>query len=223
MDNYYAGKLNAGNLLEVYNTGIGRVRGYLEAEIDFICSRLHANETVLELGTGYGRIMKRIAPFAKAVVGIDISNDSIAFGRDYLKGCYNCTVLVMDAHGMAFDGEYDVVLCLQNGLSAMKGDPYDLVERSMKALVPGGRAFFSTYASGFWEWRLEWFKEQAGKGLLGELDMKKTGKGRIVCSDGFTATTFSEEDLEAMGKKTGCPYSLQMVDESSLFLIIEKN
>jgi len=26
-----------------------------------------------------------------------------------------------------------------------------------------------------------------------------------------------------MGKKTGCPYSLQMVDESSLFLIIEKN
>ena len=52
MDNYYAGKLNAGNLLEVYNTGIGRVRQYLEAEIDFICSRLHAHETVLELGTG---------------------------------------------------------------------------------------------------------------------------------------------------------------------------
>ncbi len=86
---------------------------------------------------------------------------------------------------MAFDGEYDVVLCLQNGLSAMKGDPYDLVERSMKALVPGGRAFFSTYASGFWEWRLEWFKEQADKGLLGELDMEKTGDGKIVCSDGF--------------------------------------
>ncbi len=69
MDNYYAGKLNAGNLLEVYNTDIGRVRQYLEAEIDFICSRLHAHETVLELGTGYGRILKRIAPFAKAVVG----------------------------------------------------------------------------------------------------------------------------------------------------------
>ncbi len=88
-------------------------------EIGFVCSLLHANETVLEFGMGYGRILKRIAHFAKAVVGIDISKDSIAFGRDYLKGCYNCTVLVMDAQGMAFDGEYDVVLCLQNELDEL--------------------------------------------------------------------------------------------------------
>ncbi len=90
----------------------------------------------MELGAGYGRILKRIAPFVHSVVGIDISGNSVAWGREYLKDVPNCTLLEGDVHGMEFRSEFDMVLCLQNGLSAIQGDPADTVERSLRALVP---------------------------------------------------------------------------------------
>ncbi|MBP6331799.1 MAG: class I SAM-dependent methyltransferase [Aminivibrio sp.] len=222
MTGYYAKKLSGARLSEVYNTSVERVRRYLDQEIEFVRRRLRGVERVLELGAGYGRIMKRIAPFAHSVVGIDISADSVARGREYLKNLPNCTLLEGDVHGMEYDGGFNMVLCLQNGLSAIQGDPADTVERSLRAIVPGGEAFFSTYAPGFWEWRLAWFREQAEKGLIGELDMERTVSGRIVCKDGFTATTFSEDDLVTLGKKTGCPFRTETADGSSLFLIVRK-
>ncbi len=222
MKGYYAKKLSGSNLCEVYSTGIERVRQYLDGEVKFVRRQLRGGERVLEVGAGYGRIMKKIAPFAGSLIGIDISEDSILFGREYLKDVLNCTLIVQDAYSMDYEGRFDTVLCLQNGLSAVKGNPAALVERCMRALVPGGKGFFSTYAPDFWEARLEWFLEQAGKGLIGEVDMEKTGSGKIVCRDGFTATTFSAEDLETLGKGTLCPFRIERVDESSLFLLVEK-
>ena len=43
-----------------------------------------------------------------------------------------------------------------------------------------------------------------------------------VVKDGFLATTFSREDLAGIGEKTRCPYCIEEVDESSVFLVIEK-
>lgn len=69
---------------------------------------------------------------------------------------------------------------------------------------------------------MAWFKEQADKDLLGELDMEKTKNGEIVCKDGFRATTFTESELENLGKASGCKWQIAEVDESSIFLIIQK-
>jgi 2-polyprenyl-6-hydroxyphenyl methylase/3-demethylubiquinone-9 3-methyltransferase len=88
--------------------------------------------------------------------------------------------------------------------------------------VPGGRAFFSSYSPRFWEHRLAWFAEQAEKGLLGPLDWEKTRDGVIVCQDGFRATTFGAEDLERLAQGVGCPYHIEEVDDSSVFLVLEK-
>jgi len=222
LSNYYADKLNSGKLFEVYRTGIPRVLQYLDAEIDFVGQSLHGREKVLELGAGYGRIMKRLAPLCQAVVGIDISEDSLLFGKEYLKEYPNCRLELMDAHELAYRGDFDVVICLQNGLSSLKGQPSDIVSRSLDALLPGGRAYFSTYSPRFWDFRLAWFKEQAERGLLGEIDLEKTSNGTIVCKDGFVATTFSREDLEGLGGATGHPYEVVEVDNSSLFLVLFK-
>jgi 2-polyprenyl-6-hydroxyphenyl methylase/3-demethylubiquinone-9 3-methyltransferase len=221
-ENYYANKLNSANLFRVYETDLPRVRRYLDAEIGFVRRDLKGTERVLEIGAGYGRIMRELAPFAAAVTGIDISEDSVTLGREYLRDVPNCRLEAMDAHELAFDEEFDVTLCLQNGLSALKGEAEDLVRRCLRALAPGGKAYFSTYSPRFWDHRLAWFREQADKGLLGEIDQEKTGKGVIVCRDGFRAVTFSEEDLEVLGKASGCAHRVREVDESSVFLVLRK-
>ena len=48
------------------------------------------------------------------------------------------------------------------------------------ALVPGGRAYFSTYCEKFGRVRLAWFEEQARKGLLEKSTGERTKDGVIV-------------------------------------------
>ena len=62
MNNYYADKLNAQSLFQVYDTAIPRIKQYLDAEIDFVRQNLTGSEDVLELAAGYGRIVKELAP-----------------------------------------------------------------------------------------------------------------------------------------------------------------
>lgn len=222
-NNYYAQKLNSANLFKVYETQLPRVKQYLAAEIDFVRGELSGDENVLELGAGYGRILKEIAPYVNQIRGIDISADSVELGREYLRGIPNAAIDVLDAHKITMKNEFDIVLCLQNGLSAMKGEPEKLVRLTLEALKPGGKAYFSSYSPKFWDNRLEWFKEQSEKGLLGEIDFEKTHNGNIVCKDGFRAGTFLESDLKLLGEGVaGNSYRLAEVDESSVFLIINK-
>lgn len=222
MSNYYAQSLNAMKLLQVYQTKYPRIKRYFDEEINFVRQNLYGNEKVLEIGAGYGRIIKELAPFAASFMGIDISKASVELGRDYIKECPNCNIRVMDVYKLEFDEEFDVVLCLQNGLSAIKGQPINLIKQCMKVLTSGGKAYFSTYSAKFWNHRLAWFHEQADKGLIGEIDLEKTNDGIIMCKDGFTAITFSEDELKKLGEESGFHYRIEEVDESSLFLILEK-
>lgn len=221
-DNYYDQSLNAQKLYRVYQSKYPRVAQYLAAEISYVKNHLQGTERILELGAGYGRIMKELAPFCGSIVGIDISKDNVAFGREYLKAVENADLMVMDAHRLSFEEHFDVILCLQNGLSAMKIEPMSYIKEVLELLRPGGKAFFSSYSPNFWEHRLAWFAEQAEKGLLGELDMEKTKDGVIVCKDGFRATTCSPEDMDKIGRASGYRYQVTEVDESSIFLVVEK-
>ncbi len=63
--NYYKELLNSQGLYKVYDTKIDRVRQYLNAEIAFVRERLTGDESILELGAGYGRILKALAGSAK--------------------------------------------------------------------------------------------------------------------------------------------------------------
>jgi 2-polyprenyl-6-hydroxyphenyl methylase/3-demethylubiquinone-9 3-methyltransferase len=210
-------------LYQVYDTSIPRVKQYLDAEIHFIQRQLTGTENVIEIGAGYGRILKELGPYAKHLLGIEISDGSVKFGREYLKDFANIRLEKMDVHKIDFIEEFDAVLCLQNALSAVKGDALNTIHRCMRALIKGGKGYFSTYSHKFWEHRLAWFKEQADKKLLGELDSQRTKDGVIVCKDGFQAITFSERELRGFGDASGYSYEIQEVDESSLFLIILKN
>lgn len=222
MSNYYADMLNAQNLFRVYETNLPRVKQYLDAEVDFVRKNLLGSEHVLELAAGYGRIVKALAPYCGSIVGMDISAENVAWGEAYLKDCPNASMVAMDAHKMTFDDAFDVILCLQNGLSAMQANPA-VVNSIINLLAPGGTVYFSSYSAKFWDWRLAWFEEQASKGLLGEIDYDRTKDGVIICKDGFKATTYSPESLKEIGDTIGLPYQIKEVDESSIFLIIKKN
>jgi 2-polyprenyl-6-hydroxyphenyl methylase/3-demethylubiquinone-9 3-methyltransferase len=215
---YYRDTLAAHRLERCYELATHAVRRYLEAEITFLLDRLDRGDSVLELGCGYGRVLGRLAPAAGLAVGVDTSLSSLVLARTRLHGQENTRLLHMDATSLGLrSATFDMVCCIQNGVSAFHVDQRRLLESALRVARPGGLVLFSSYAPGLWEDRLEWFRIQASHGLIGEIDDAATGDGVIVCNDGFTATTVSLEDFETLARGLGRRVEVKVVDGSSVF------
>lgn len=216
--NYYSQKLSAERLRLCYEIAPLRVQRYLEAEIEFVLERIRSPALILELGCGYGRVLQRLVTRARAVVGIDTSRDSLRLARETLGSIPSCHLLEMNAIQLGFcDQQFDMVLCIQNGLSAFKVNPRKLIEEAVRVTRSGGAALFSSYSERFWQDRLEWFRLQAAYGLIGEIDDDATGDGVIICKDGFRATTVSTDDFVSLTSDLDIVPTISEVDGSSIF------
>ena len=218
MSNYYSDKLSAEKLKRCYEIAPPRVRQYLQAEENHVMQKIRPEDIVLELGCGYGRILPPLAQKAATVIGIDISFASLLLGREIFDDKPNCYLLCMNAVQLAFHNNvFDCVICIQNGISAFHVNQRDLIKESVRVTKREGIVLFSSYSDKFWKDRLHWFQLQSEAGLLGEIDHEKTGDGRIICKDGFTATIVRPEQFLSLTAELGVDTRLVEVEESSLF------
>ena len=217
---YYDEKLSAERLRACYDLAPPRIRKYLEAEIAFVLERIRPAASVLELGCGYGRVLHRLERPGRSVTGIDTSPASLRLART-LDGAGegpSIRLFAMDATRMGFrSGTFDSTLCIQNGISAFGVDRSELLREAARVTRSGGLVLFSSYAERFWEDRLNWFRLQAGHGLLGPIDEAATGNGVIVCEDGFRASTVGAEEFERLASGLRLAARTIEVDGSSLF------
>lgn len=218
MTDYYRKNLAGDRLRRAYDLAPPRVRQYFEAELAHVFSKLQANDTVLELGCGYGRVLRRLSEHVSLVVGVDTAEGSLLAATEYCAGIDNIRLLRMNAAELGFtDHSFDSVICVQNGISAFHLDPAGWVKESVRVTRPGGLVLISTYSEKFWDHRIEWFRLQADNGLLGEIDWNASRKNVIVCKDGFTATTYTADMFASLMNQLEMAYSVREVDESSLF------
>ena len=223
MRSYYRDKLSAERLKLCYQIAPPRVKQYLKAELEYVLQNIRSSDMVLELGCGYGRVLRKIARKAKLVIGIDTSIDSLLLGKNMLSDLKNCILLKMNAVKLGFlDQTFDRVICVQNGISAFHVNQKDLIQESIRVTKRRGKILFSSYSDKFWEHRLEWFKLQSKAGLVGKIDYGKTGDGLIVCKDGFTATTVRPGQFRKLTSKFDVDTKIVEVDESSLFCVMTR-
>jgi 2-polyprenyl-6-hydroxyphenyl methylase/3-demethylubiquinone-9 3-methyltransferase len=218
MDRYYSNKLPAEKLRRCYQIAPPRIMQYMNAEINHVMDNIAPGSTVLEMGCGYGRVMRHLCRKAQVVVGIDTAFQSLKLAQVELKSFNNWRLLQMDAVQTGLcDRSFDLVICIQNGISAFKVDQFSLISESVRLTCPGGNILFSSYSENIWNERLEWFRKQADAGLLGEVDHEQTGDGVIVCRDGFRATTIRVEEFKALAGQAGFQAEVYEIDNSSIF------
>ncbi len=218
MESYYADKLSAERLRRCYELAPPPVERYLAAEIDHVRRGMTPGSRVLELGCGYGRVLRELAPRAAEIVGIDISLSSLTLAHAELAHRDNVRLVLMDAANLAFRPQiFDLVCCVQNGISALGVVRRRLLAAALAVTRPGGQVLFSSYAAEFWEERLNWFRIQAAHGLVGEIDEAATGDGVIVCRDGFRAATVGPEEFAALAADVERRAEIEVVAGSSLF------
>ena len=218
MSNYYSNLLNSNNLRRCYEIAPDGVKQFLEAEIAFVLNKVSRDDKVLDLGCGYGRVAIRLLAKVKEVVGIDISEDNIQLAKKIVGNNKTCRFFVMDAIDLKFENDYfDIVICVQNGISAFNVDPIRLVQEAFRVTGKGGIVLFSSYSEKFWEERLDWFQIQSEHGLIGEIDYKQTKNGVIVCKDGFRAITYSEQDFLDLASHFDVQATISEIDNSCVF------
>lgn len=219
---YYRARLSGLRLRQCYERAPRRIRRYLDAEAEHAVRRIHGATAVLELGCGYGRVMKHLARQRRLVVGIDTSQESLILARQVLSREHRCTVAIMDAADLGFrSSAFDAVVCVQNGICAFRVDPEILLLEALRVVRPGGLVLLSSYAESFWPHRLEWFELQSEQGLIGEIDRDATHPGEIICKDGFRSATFDVDRFTKLCEQVGAQAMLTEVDESSLFCEIK--
>ena len=167
MRGYYEETLSAERLRRCYEIAPLRIRQYLHAELDHVLEAIRPGNVVLDLGCGYGRTLPAIAAKAGRVVGIDTSVSSLALGRETLRTYPHCMLIPMDATRLAFRNDvFDVVVCIQNGISAFHADQNELIREALRVTNVGGTILFSSYSERIWKDRLHWFDLQAEAGLV---------------------------------------------------------
>ena len=225
---YYAQKLSAERLQRVYALASERVKQYLQAEIEYVRERIRPHSRVLELGCGYGRVLSCLAPRAGMCLGIDTAIGSLCLCAESFVASEKVAsekvasgkvaTAAMNAAGLGLkDGTFDVVACVQNGISAFGVDQATLIREAVRVARPGGKVLFSSYSEKFWPYRLDWFRQQSAAGLLGEIDEQATADGVIVCKDGFRAVTIGPEQFSILIERCGLTATITEVDHSSIF------
>jgi len=222
---HYETSLSALKLKKGYDIAPSRVKQYLQAEIDFVLKKISRKDVVLDLGCGYGRLIPYLSKKAKYIHGIDSSVPVLILAKEFLKNNQHHFLQHMDAVKLSFSANtMDVVLCLQNGISAFNSDQRVLIKEAVRVTKPGGIAVFSTYSEKFFEHRLKWAELQFKAGLVGEIDHEKCKNGIIICKDGVSASAISPKKfLELTRWLRGIKVIVKEVDDSCLFFIIRKS
>lgn len=218
MPSYYTEKLAAEQLRACYDLAPPRTKAYLDAEIDFVLTRTTPSMAALELGCGYGRVLKRLLPEVQVAFGIDTSLPSLRVVLEYVGRKPSLRLACMDATRMGFrDHLFDLTICIQNGVCAFAVDQRQLFREALRVTRSGGLVLFSSYSARFWKERLEWFEIQSAHHLIGEIDYQATGKGVIACKDGFRLMTADEGTFERLAADLRVAPRITEVDGSSLF------
>jgi len=221
--NYYQKNLNTSKLQKCYEVAPPRIRQLLTAEIDFIVSKISIDDIVLDLGCGYGRVAIELAKNAKKIIGIDISHENIELATNLHQQIDNLEFYKMNAVALNFPADmFDVTICIQNGISAFKEDPYLLLAEALRVTKKGGILLFSTYSDRIWQDRLDWFQIQADEKLLADIDYEQTKDGIIVCKDGFKAITYTGNDFLKLAAAFHADANIYEVDNSTVFCEMKK-
>jgi 2-polyprenyl-6-hydroxyphenyl methylase/3-demethylubiquinone-9 3-methyltransferase len=220
MREYYENTLSAEALRKCYEIAPPRIRQYLEAEVSSVTGMVRGKSRVLELGCGYGRVMKQVSTQVGSITGCDTSRSSLELAKSYLRPHRNFGLVLTDASRLAFrSGVFDAVFCVQNGISAFGVSRQQLIDEAVRVTRKGGLVLFSSYSRRIWKHRLAWFRAQSEAGLVGEIDETRTRNGTIVCKDGFRATTVSRTEFERLFSKSGVEFLIKEINGSSLFCL----
>lgn len=179
-----------------------------EQEIAFLVDALgmEAGERVLDVGCGPGRHALALARRGLDVVGVDVSEDFVTLAREAAEAeGLPARFEVLDVRDLAYDADFDAVLCLcQGGFGLLGGRAEPAVfDRIVAALRPRGRIALTAFSAAFAVRFLEEGESfDPATGVLHERSTLRNQDGVERDFDAWT-TCFTARELELLAERAG--------------------
>jgi ubiquinone/menaquinone biosynthesis C-methylase UbiE len=179
-----------------------------EQEIEFLVDALglEAGARVLDVGCGPGRHALALARRGIDVVGVDLSEDFVSLARESAAAeGLRTSFVVGDVRDLAYDAEFDAVVCLcQGGFGLLGGrDEPGAFDRIAAALAPGGRLALTAFSAAFAVRFLEEGESfDPATGVLHERSTLRNEDGDEQVFDAWT-TCFTARELELLAGRAG--------------------
>lgn len=101
--------------------------------------------SLVDLGTGTGRMLEIFAPLAKRAIGVDMSHEMLAIARDRLAGLAHVQVRHGDIASAQLEAHGADLVILHQVLHFLD-DPAEAVRQAARLLSPGGRLLIADFA-----------------------------------------------------------------------------
>jgi ArsR family transcriptional regulator len=105
-------------------------------------------DSLLDAGTGTGRMLELLAPRVRRGVGVDVSAEMLAIARDRLEQAHahHCQVRLADIHRLPFPADLAFDVALFHQVLHYLDDPQAAVVEAARLLKPGGRLLIADFA-----------------------------------------------------------------------------
>jgi SAM-dependent methyltransferase len=106
-----------------------------------------ADDVVLEIGCGVGRVGQVLAPLCKQWIGCDVSPNMLKHAAERLSGLRNVRFVELSGYDLApvADQSVDVVYCTVVFMHLDEWDRYRYVLEARRVLRPGGRIYIDNF------------------------------------------------------------------------------
>lgn len=156
---------------------------------------LKNDSIVLDVGCGYGREIKELAPFCKKIIGIDKDPKEIETAKSYLKNISNIELLVRDAKKTSFpDESFDMIISVGNTFGNLDVDKEAVLQEMRRLIKKDGKILLGIYSKGANSRRIKAY-ESIG------LKIKTIENGKIIFEDGLVSEEFSKDELRKIFEK----------------------
>lgn len=108
---------------------------------------IKADDVVLEIGAGVGRVGAAVAPLCREWIGADVSENMLRHLRPRLKGLPNVRAVALNGYDLAplFSESIDLVYATVVFMHLDEWERYGYVAEGMRVLRPGGRMYVDNF------------------------------------------------------------------------------
>lgn len=192
------------------------IQEFLDGEINFLKSYIKDKKDILEVGCGYGRLIKVLAPKSKKITGIDFSEPLLMRAKKNLSKTKNAKLLLMDGKKIDLpQNSYDYVLCLDSSFGNMPGIELRVIKQMKKICKKDGEIIISVFSQNAKKAQIQNYKR------IGLKNITNNGKA-IHTAEGFYSRRFSKKDLKEIFASVGLKCKITKICPINYIAIAKK-
>lgn len=184
---------------------------WFEEENEYLNRIVKSNHVVMDVGCGFGRHLKKVAPACKEAHGVDNNPAMIKKATERLLPKFeNLHLYLAEGKDMPVKSEiFDVVFCLTNTFGNMSSYAYQqrVLNEINRILKPDGQAILSLYSDSD-ELQKARIKDYEKIGLT----IDKVKDGVVYTKEGLVSEQFNKEKLSGLFEETDFDYTFQEIE-----------